>query len=271
MAQPGYAIENLADNTTWLLTLRGKFEHAHVREACFAASRRIQAWECPARLIVDLNPAIFDANQDVEVMLTALLASLSATRFEALLDYAFLSGHPLVTRYTRALEAQGLRIPMFAKLSDALTMPQDLKQTEPYADVLYDTNYLMSERDAFPTHRLLKLTAVGSDASMLLSPQPEFVLGRRSVQGVQPHIDLTFWGAHEKGVSRCHAKLLLDADGQLGIVALDSANGTFVNGRQLEAGRQYVLREFDTIRLGHLTLSASLQQATYNGNASELS
>jgi pSer/pThr/pTyr-binding forkhead associated (FHA) protein len=51
----------------------------------------------------------------------------------------------------------------------------------------------------------------------------------------------------DNGVSRKHAKVVRDADGTTKIVDLGSTNGTYVNGRRIEAE---ALREGDRIRIG---------------------
>ena len=281
-----YSLESLADSSIWLLTLRGAFDRESIDGICYEASIRMQAWEFGGRLIVDLNPVALGSHEDVGDVLKALLGSLLGTNFEALFDYVFLSENPVVTQYICELEAQGMRVSMFTTMADALTffnlkesserlrqsmrhtITRDVRETAPYVDISYDTNSLERSTKPFPRNGLLELFVVDCHDSMVVAPQSELVLGRRSLGGVQPHIDLSLWGAYEKGVSRCHAKLLLDADGQLCIVALDSANGTFVNGQKLETGQRYVLQEFDDIRLGHMTLNVSYQSVEA---ASELS
>lgn len=49
------------------------------------------------------------------------------------------------------------------------------------------------------------------------------------------------------GVSRVHAKLLLDGEGNLNVTDCDSTNGTYVNGRRVRAEG---LRDGDRVRLG---------------------
>ena len=52
----------------------------------------------------------------------------------------------------------------------------------------------------------------------------------------QPTLDLTPYGAIEKGVSRMHADIFLDKD-HVFLLELGCANGTWVNGVRLYMGR----------------------------------
>jgi pSer/pThr/pTyr-binding forkhead associated (FHA) protein len=74
----------------------------------------------------------------------------------------------------------------------------------------------------------------------------------------KPEIDLTDYGAVEKGVSRRHA-FIIRRDGSLYLVDNDSPNGTFLNGQKLVAQQPRVLRDGDDIRLGHLVLRITFQ------------
>lgn len=85
-------------------------------------------------------------------------------------------------------------------------------------------------------------------------PGAEFIIGRHdSASGITPDLDLTAYGALEKGVSRLHAALRRGED-VLSIVDLDSANGTYLNGQRLAAHQPRLLRDGDEIRLGKLVL-----------------
>ncbi len=87
-----------------------------------------------------------------------------------------------------------------------------------------------------------------------LTPSTELLIGRQdSASGIAPDLDLTAYGALEKGVSRLHAALRRGED-VLSIVDLDSANGTYLNGQRLAAHQPRLLRDGDEIRLGKLVL-----------------
>ncbi|MCA9655747.1 MAG: FHA domain-containing protein [Myxococcales bacterium] len=55
----------------------------------------------------------------------------------------------------------------------------------------------------------------------------------------------------DEGISRAHAKVVRDGDGSVKIVDLGSTNGTFVNGRRVDAEG---LRDGDRIRIGPTTV-----------------
>lgn len=115
------------------------------------------------------------------------------------------------------------------------------------------------------------MAAVGPDAPDIPFPDdcPErtFALsgsqlriGRRSVsREVAPDIDLTGPPA-DPGISRLHAILIAQPDGTWAIVDPGSANGTSVNGVEIETGEQVPLRNHDTIGLGAWTSIAIVGQ-----------
>jgi hypothetical protein len=89
----------------------------------------------------------------------------------------------------------------------------------------------------------------------------ELLVGRYNpTTDEKPEIDLTDYGAVEKGVSRRHA-FIIRRDGSLYLVDNDSPNGTFLNGQKLVAQQPRVLRDGDDIRLGHLVLRITFQSS----------
>lgn len=78
------------------------------------------------------------------------------------------------------------------------------------------------------------------------------VMGRADAHSpTQPDVDLTSYGAIEKGVSRIHA-VLERSDDTLTLTDLGSSNGTHLNGQRLGPDQPRVLRDGDEIRLGKL-------------------
>ena len=89
-------------------------------------------------------------------------------------------------------------------------------------------------------------------APIVLNPQAETSFGRIDpTTGVAPDLDLTPFGAQDKGVSRMHAAILRDED-SVTLIDKGSANGTFLNGQQVTPGRPRLLRDGDEIRFGRL-------------------
>jgi len=87
---------------------------------------------------------------------------------------------------------------------------------------------------------------------VVLQPAKKTVLGRTDSTSTQkPDLDLTPYGALEKGVSRIHAAIHR-SDDTLTLVDLGSANGTHLNGQRLVPDQPRILRDGDEIRLGKL-------------------
>jgi hypothetical protein len=87
---------------------------------------------------------------------------------------------------------------------------------------------------------------------VMLRPAKRTVFGRADASSPQkPDIDLTPYGALEKGVSRIHAAIYR-SDDTLTLVDMGSANGTHLNGQRLIADQPRILRDGDEIRLGKL-------------------
>src|SRR5258708_3832541 len=83
---------------------------------------------------------------------------------------------------------------------------------------------------------ILTLDVVDANRKIYLKTQGHISLGRADKQSNwQPTVDLTPYGAMEKGVSRAHADLLFEED-QVFILELGSANGTTINGLPVRTG-----------------------------------
>lgn len=73
-----------------------------------------------------------------------------------------------------------------------------------------------------------------------------------------PEIDLTPYGALEKGVGRRHLRLFL-LNSQLSAEDLDSTNGSFLNGIRLAPRSPQPLQNGDELRLGTMTMTIRVQ------------
>ncbi len=90
---------------------------------------------------------------------------------------------------------------------------------------------------------------------MMLPPVETVIVGRFSGTSpeAQPDIDLTPFGAHEKGVSRRHVRI--KRKGTLVLITdIGSANGTWLNGQRLLVNGERLLRRGDELQLSHLKL-----------------
>jgi hypothetical protein len=87
---------------------------------------------------------------------------------------------------------------------------------------------------------------------IVTKPSLKLILGRNDMSNPnKPDLDLTPYGALEKGVSRQHAAICRNED-TLTLVDMSSANGTHLNGQRLVPDQPRILRDGDEIRLGKL-------------------
>ncbi|NWG16669.1 MAG: FHA domain-containing protein [Chloroflexi bacterium] len=91
-----------------------------------------------------------------------------------------------------------------------------------------------------------------SSQPVIIQPAKRTILGRTDATSPQkPDVDLTPFGALDKGVSRIHAAIYRNED-TLTLVDMGSANGTHLNGQRLVPEQPRILRDGDEIRLGKL-------------------
>jgi pSer/pThr/pTyr-binding forkhead associated (FHA) protein len=88
-----------------------------------------------------------------------------------------------------------------------------------------------------------------------LPNQPMIVLGRKAQDStsIQPDLPLDQYGAVEKGVSRCHARITRYYN-LLYVTDMGSRNGTFLNGQPLTNNNARILHTGDELLLGTLKL-----------------
>jgi pSer/pThr/pTyr-binding forkhead associated (FHA) protein len=80
------------------------------------------------------------------------------------------------------------------------------------------------------------------------------LIGREDpVSGVYPEVDLTPHGGEDGGVSRRHARLLVEG-GQYFVEDLNSTNFTFVNKQKVAPKSRHLLNDGDEIRCGRVAL-----------------
>ncbi len=81
-----------------------------------------------------------------------------------------------------------------------------------------------------------------------------YVIGRADeVSALTPDIDLSEAGGRARGVSRRHAALVRYR-GATHLLDLNSANGTYLNGKRLQPEVPYLLNSGDELRFGTLDL-----------------
>ena len=92
------------------------------------------------------------------------------------------------------------------------------------------------------------------DTVLPLPPTGEVVIGREDpVSDSYPEINLESFGAEKYGVSRLHARLILEQN-EVFIEDLGSLNATFVNKRLVKPHSRQPVRHGDEIQLAGLTL-----------------
>ncbi len=98
------------------------------------------------------------------------------------------------------------------------------------------------------------LVVVASGAEIPLPAKAEILLGREDpVSGIFPEVDMTPHGGDEGGISRRHARMIVDG-GLYFIEDLDSTNYTYVNKQKLVPKTPQVVSDGDEIRLGRVSL-----------------
>jgi hypothetical protein len=98
-----------------------------------------------------------------------------------------------------------------------------------------------------------QLVVHDTNAILPLPPgKTQVIIGREDpVSGIFPDIDLTNYGGDEGGVSRCHARIIVQRD-EFFIEDLNSTNCTYVNQQQLAPEQPHPLNPGDEIQLGRL-------------------
>jgi pSer/pThr/pTyr-binding forkhead associated (FHA) protein len=107
--------------------------------------------------------------------------------------------------------------------------------------------------------RALVLMIRGVTRRVVVTEDLSIVLGRSDANvRFNPDVDLTPYGAAERGVSRAHSRMHI-ANGQLFITDLGSTNGTFVAGKKLTPNEPQVIRPGDELLLGRLAISIQFE------------
>src|SRR5712691_7048761 len=89
---------------------------------------------------------------------------------------------------------------------------------------------------------------------LILEINQQAILGRASNDdSTQPQIDLTPYGAYEKGISRRHAVIRRTPTGLI-VEDLSSSNGTSLNGQRLQPFVPAPLKPNDRLKLGSLAI-----------------
>ncbi|HEU4323350.1 MAG TPA: FHA domain-containing protein [Roseiflexaceae bacterium] len=108
-------------------------------------------------------------------------------------------------------------------------------------------------------HPTLVLVVLNSARRIRLDLSEDLLIGRRDDgRGIAPDVDLGRDGGYEGGVSRRHA-ILSHKDGVYRVEDLSSANGTFVNGKQIPPQTPVPLASGDELKCGMLFLRVEIE------------
>jgi uncharacterized OB-fold protein len=99
-----------------------------------------------------------------------------------------------------------------------------------------------------------RLLVAASGAEIPLPAAAEILIGREDpVSGIYPEVDLTPHGGEDGGVSRRHARLIVEG-GNYFVEDLDSTNFTFVNKQKIAPKTRTALKDGDELRCGRVAL-----------------
>ena len=99
-----------------------------------------------------------------------------------------------------------------------------------------------------------RLTVESDSAVFDLAGKTEVILGREDpISNIYPEVDLTPHGGEEGGVSRVHAKLLIN-NGQYLVEDENSTNYTYINRQRLQPKTPTPIKDGDELRLGRVVL-----------------
>ena len=139
-------------------------------------------------------------------------------------------------------------------------MPSDSDKTSPFKPDSENPEKPKTAVLPIRQHRINRIkpsqpgtTALQNQRELLHVPEDgSIVLGRADVRvRSRPDVDLTPYGALERGVSRQHVRLHVKDD-HLYVTDLDSTNGTFLGGKRLEPNVETQLRKGDELLIGRL-------------------
>ncbi|HEV2236234.1 MAG TPA: FHA domain-containing protein, partial [Ktedonobacterales bacterium] len=95
---------------------------------------------------------------------------------------------------------------------------------------------------------------MASGTTFDLAGKSEVIIGREDpVSNIYPDVDLTPHGGEEDGVSRVHAKLMINGSQYL-VEDQNSTNHTFVNKQKLAPKTPTPIKDGDELKLGRVAM-----------------
>lgn len=121
---------------------------------------------------------------------------------------------------------------------------------------LQDDKMTTATNHDFSAGMRLQVEIQGADAPLVLPPFTEILIGRADpATGDAPEIDLAPYAAYQMGISRRHALIRFEEDGDgLYLTDLGSRNGTYINGKKAQPQQPVKLLHGDELRLGKMAL-----------------
>lgn len=104
---------------------------------------------------------------------------------------------------------------------------------------------------------IVKITDTAFPKTMVIPISDRITFGRSDLDDPHSHpdIDLVACNAISNGISRNHAALERQPDGEFMLYDLNSRNGTFIGDMQLDPHLPYPVTHGDNIRLGKLAMT----------------
>lgn len=128
------------------------------------------------------------------------------------------------------------------------------RTTEVQPRVIERMGELLIDETLIPIGRIA-LYLAGTSEPVFLSPEKEFVIGRKveDDETTQAFLDLAKSGGYQMGLSKQHA-MIRRTDHGYEVIDLSSRNGTWLNEEQLMPGRPYPLASGSQLRLARMRL-----------------
>jgi pSer/pThr/pTyr-binding forkhead associated (FHA) protein len=132
---------------------------------------------------------------------------------------------------------------------------QSLHEVSPrFQRLLHNTN-VKGSTAPLTVNRDIALLIRGMVERCQFRETSSLILGREDeANRVQVDVDLTAYGAMERGVSRVHAQLYCAPSNRLYVMDMGSSNGTFLAGEKLKPFRPQLIRNGDFVLLGSLSI-----------------
>jgi len=174
---------------------------------------------------------------------------------------------PIFASFDRAYSYLSLKLSTeYLRQTITLRDTQDIEVTTPMRtdeilQMLEERHQDVLGETVFPPNGVLYFEAVEMNKNLLVFPDHTLIVGRRDANHDAPDVDLSLWAAYQHGVSRKHAKLVLNPDQTLFLFDLNSMNGTFINGNRLEPFEPVALRDGDYVAFGSLPIRIHFRHA----------